>query len=435
MGNWGVVGGGMLGLSVARALRKRGHAVTVLEGAEAIGGLVSAWRLGEVTWDRHYHVILQSDAYLLSLLADLGLEDELRWVQTRAGYFVDGELRSISNALELLRFPALSLVGKLRFGGTIFWGSKVRNWRALEQMPVERWLRRWSGDRAFERMWLPLLRSKLGEAYQDTSAAFIWATIQRLYAARRSGNKAETFGYVRGGYARVLERLAERLGDEDVEVRTGVRVERVEPGPEGVRVALQGGEVEKFDQVVMTLAAPLAARLCGGLTDDERARLEGVRYLGIVCASLLLRRPLAGYYVTNLLDEGFPFTGVIEMSALVDREEQLAGHSLVYLPRYVESKDPFLRASDEEVQKVFWDGLRRIHSDLEPADLECFRISRVPHVMALPTLGYSTRVPPMRTESERIHLVSSAHILNGTLNVNETLQVGQRFLDQLPEAT
>ena len=45
----------------------------------------------------------------------------------------------------------------------------------------------------------PLLRAKLGDAYQAASAAFIWATIQRLYAARRSGLKKEMFGYVPGG--------------------------------------------------------------------------------------------------------------------------------------------------------------------------------------------------------------------------------------------
>ena len=38
-----------------------------------------------------------------------------------------------------------------------------------------------------------------------------WATIARMYAARQSGLKREMFGYVRGGYARVLERFAEVL--------------------------------------------------------------------------------------------------------------------------------------------------------------------------------------------------------------------------------
>ena len=36
---------------------------------------------------------------------------------------------------------------------------------------------------------LSLVGAKLGESYRETNAAFIWATIQRLYAARRTGLK------------------------------------------------------------------------------------------------------------------------------------------------------------------------------------------------------------------------------------------------------
>ena len=90
-----------------------------------------------------------------------------------------------------------------------------------------------SGRRAFELFWRPLLRSKLGDDFRDASAAFIWAVIQRLYAARRSGLKRERFGYVPGGYARVLERLGERLTAAGVDIRLARKVESIacDPSP------------------------------------------------------------------------------------------------------------------------------------------------------------------------------------------------------------
>jgi protoporphyrinogen oxidase len=294
-------------------------------------------------------------------------------------------------------------------------------------VPVADWLARWSGRRALERFWLPLLRSKLGESYRETSAAFIWATISRLYAARRAGLKQELLGYVRGGYARVLARFSETLEAEGVEMRLGRRVESVEGGAAsgaGVAVQLAGGPQLRFDQVVVTVAAPLAARLCPGLSAEERARLAGVRYLGIVCASLLLRRPLAGFYVTNLLDDGIPFTGVVEMSALVE-PEQLGGHSLVYLPRYLVAGDPFFALSDAEVEERFTAALERLFPGFRRQDVECFRVSRVGQVMALSTLDYSSRLPPVTTSVPGLHLLSSAHIVNGTLNVNETVDLAE----------
>ena len=93
---------------------------------------------------------------------------------------------------------------------------EIASWKQLENVPVERWRthgRAAAGSRSSG------CRS-CGEARRElpaASAAFIWATIQRLYAARRTGLNQEMFGYVPGGYAPMLERFAEVLGEEGVE--------------------------------------------------------------------------------------------------------------------------------------------------------------------------------------------------------------------------
>ena len=70
MEHWGVVGGGLLGMTLAHRLRQRGHRVTLLEAGPELGGLASAWSIGDVVWDRHYHVILLSDTHLRGLLGE-----------------------------------------------------------------------------------------------------------------------------------------------------------------------------------------------------------------------------------------------------------------------------------------------------------------------------------------------------------------------------
>lgn len=422
---WAVVGGGILGMTLALRLSQRGKQVTLFEGAPHFGGLASAWQLGDVTWDRHYHVTLLSDSRLRALLSELGLESDMQWRITRTGFFTGGRLYSMSDALEFLRFPPLGLIGKFRLGMTIVYASRLTDWKKLERIPVAEWLEKLSGRATFRQIWLPLLRSKLGENYTRVSAAFIWATIQRLYAARRSGIKREMFGYLPGGYARILDALAVRLREAGVELRPGMPAESVVPVQGGgLDVRFAGGASERFDSVAVTTPAPVAAALCRGLEEDEATRLRGIEYQGIVCASLLLRRKLSDFYVTNITDPGLPFTGVIEMTALVDPGE-FGGRALVYLPRYVPEGDPMFSMPDQEVRELFMQGLQRMHPGLRQEDVLHFGISRVKNVFALPTLNFSSRLPPMTTSVPGLHVVNSAHIVNGTLNVNETIRLAE----------
>jgi protoporphyrinogen oxidase len=426
----------MLGLTLALRLNEAGHDVAVVEAADGLGGLASAWRLGDVVWDRHYHVTLLSDIHLRRVLRELGLESEMNWVETKTGYYADGRLSSVSNTLEFLRLPSLNIIDKGRLGATILYGSKVRDWQRMEQTSVAEWLTKWSGRRTFERFWLPLLRAKLGESYRDASAAFIWATIQRLYAARRTGLKREMFGYVPGGYARILDRFTEVLSDRGVELVLGRRVESVgsaRDGDDSVRVRLEGGEERAFDSVVVTAASPVAARICEGLADDERRALEAIRYQGIVCTSVLLRKPLAPYYLTYITDD-VPFTAVVEMSAFVDRSF-FGGHSLVYLPKYVAPDDPLFSSSDDEIESRFLDALFRMYPSLEADDVITCRTSRVRQVFAIPTIGYSRTLPPVATSVPGVHILNSAHIVNGTLNVDETVQLAEAWVAGLTDGT
>lgn len=427
---WLIVGGGMMGLKLARDLAKLDQHVTVTEASPQFGGLTSAWKLGDITWDRFYHATLLSDAQLRGLLAELGLEQEIRWVETKTGFYAGGELISMSNTVEFLRFPLLNLLDKLRLGGTIFLASKLRNWKRLETMTVESWLRRWSGNRVFEKIWLPLLNAKLGEAYKITSAAFIWAHTARLYKARRSGMKTELFGYVPGGYARILDKLYQYLHELGVDLRCGSPITRIDRNASGrFDVVIGDGQHESYDQVIYTIPGQAIADSCGHLlTADENARLRGVKYLGVVCASLLLRKPISQYYVTNIVDTWVPLTGIIEMSTIVDPESQLGGNHLVYLPKYMPEDHPGLEESDADYQEKCLATLEKMYPRFSRQDVIDIKVARAKRVAALQTIRYSTRLPPVVTSVPGLYVVHSAQILKGSLNVNETLALAEEKL-------
>lgn len=428
-----IIGSGFLGLTLALRLSERGNQVTVFETANEIGGLASVWQIGDITWDKHYHVTLLSDSHTRKIVGELGLENEFEWVETKTGFYTDGKLVSMSNTLEFLKFPPLDLISKFWLGGTIFYAARVKDWKALEKISVEDWLTKLSGKKTFEKMWKPLLKAKLGEAYKETSAAFIWATIQRMYAARNSGLKKEMFGYVRGGYATILQRFGEVLREKGVEIRLKTKVlatERTENTERNLKVTFSVNPVssvaENFDKVIITAPSNIAAQICPQLTDAEKAKLNNIKYQGIVCASLLTKKSLSPYYVTNITDET-PFTGIIEMSALVDKKE-FGGNALIYLPKYVAPDDELFEKTDAEIEEKFLSALEKMYPHFSRKDVISFKISRVRNVFPIPTLNYSDKLPSIKTSVAGVYIVNSAQITNGTLNVNETIQLAEKFI-------
>ncbi len=426
-----VVGGGMLGMTLARRLQARGARITILEGTSHSGGLAAPTAIGGFTWDRFYHVILQTDTHLIALLRELGLEQRLRWAPTRTGFYMDGRLHSLSSTLDFARFPSLSVLDKVRLAATVLRAAGVRDWKPLESIRATDWLRRWSGQRTLDRIWLPLLRAKLGTNAELASAALIWAIIARLYGARRSVMKRESFGYIEGGYATILPRLEEALERRRVLVRYGARVEHVISAEEGVVLSLQGGGSSRFDAVVLTVPCGQIAALCAQLSPVERARLNAVTYQGLVCASLLLKRPLAHYYVTNITDAWVPFSAVVEMTALVDRST-FGGHSLVYLPKYVTREHPLWQQDDASIVREFVTALAGMYPAFRRDDVVACQVSRVREMLAVSTVGYSDNLaPPVRTSVPGVFIINSAQIVNGTLNVNETIGLAEKKVTEL----
>lgn len=427
--SWCIIGGGMLGLSLAHKLSAPNRRITVLESSDRFGGLADAWQLGPITWDRHYHVTLLSDQHVAALLADIGLGDDMRWTTTKTDFYTGGQFYPLNNAIDYIRFPPLNLLDKARLAFTIIYASSIRNGVKLESVPVSTWLTRLSGRRTYERIWKPLLRAKLGPNHAVASASFIWSVINRFYAARRSGLKTEMFGTVKGGYARIIERLMDSLEKRGVIARTNSPVQSVRAIEGGLEVRTESG-AKLFDRVIVTAAGGLAAQMCKGLNDDERQRLLGLRYQGVVCSSLLLKKPLRGRYLTYLADESIPFTGVIEMTAVVDPAD-FGGRTLVYLPCYVPSGDPLFEVPDDVIRQRCIDALSRMYETFEADDVLAFKVSRARHVMAVQALNYSQSVPRTETSVPGLFIVNSSQIINGNLNVDETIGLADRAASHL----
>jgi protoporphyrinogen oxidase len=237
----------------------------------------------------------------------------------------------------------------------------------------------------------------------------------------------EQLGHVSGGYKTVFDRLKELIHAAGGEIRTRVSVNRIAPCPQGGLWVSYDGHQERFDKVIFT--SPV--NVLQGVASPELVRLANgrgtVEYLGVICLVLVTRRPLVPYYVVNIADSRIPFTGVIGTSNVVSPEET-AGRYLTYLPKYVLSDDPLLRRTNEELQELFFEGVRLMFPDLKTGEIERVHINRAFRVQPLQVMNYSHLVPQVTTLHEDFFVLNTSQFVNATLNNNEVIKSVDEFL-------
>lgn len=422
-----------MGMALANRLAGDGHAVTVKERSDQLGGLATWHNYGDFYWDRFYHVILPSDKHLIGFISELGLGEELEWRRTRTGFYVNEKMHSISSNLEFLKFPYLSIFSKIRLALTMIYCSRIDDWKKLEQEPVEDWLIRISGVKNYEKLWKPLLLAKLGENYKRVSAVFIWSYIKRLFSARDKSASAEHLGHVSGGYKMIFERLRENIERAGGKIHIGKSVTSVRPASNGRLIVIEDDHTEEYDHVICTSPVPVLRKIVSPELVAISKDGADVEYLGVVCAVVVSREPLVPFYVVNIADRNVPFTGVIGMSTVIDTANT-GGRNLTYLPKYILSTDAAFQKTDDEFEKEFVDGLRRMLPDFDDRQIESIHINRAVTVQPLQVTGYSKLVPKVATKHSNFFVLNTSQFVNATLNNNEVIGAVNRFYDNHREA-
>jgi protoporphyrinogen oxidase len=417
-----IIGAGIGGLSAAYDLQRAGCQVSIYEAADSVGGLASGFKEPHWDWtvEKYYHHWFASDRHILGLIKELGWQDQVIFPRPLTVMYHQGRFYPFDSILAAVLFPGLGWgVDKVRFGLVGLYLRLTNNWKPLEKVTVDAWLRRWAGDRVYELMWEPLLVGKFGPHYKQVNMAWMWARLK----ARTS-----RLGTFQGGFQAFADRLAERLRTMGVEINLSEGVESIQPESSGVLIVKTGSGERAFDQVLSTTSPGLMARMAPSLPAGYLQGLLDLKSMGAVVMVLAMKQQLSeqGYYWFNLPKAaGFPFLALVEHTNFLS-SEHFGGDHIVYCGDYLEDGHEYFNLSKEQLLERFLAVLPRFNPKFKADWVRQSWLFRTKYAQPVPELNHSQKVPSIRTPIAGLYFASMSQVYPWDRGTNFAVEVARK---------
>ncbi|GAB4478429.1 MAG: NAD(P)/FAD-dependent oxidoreductase [Anaerolineales bacterium] len=418
-----VIGAGFGGLAAAYDLVKAGHAVTLFEAADYVGGLASGFKEPHWEWsmEKYYHHWFATDRYMLQLIDELGWRNQVRFPRPYTVVYYQGKFYPFDSIPQMALFPGLGWgVDKMRFGLVGLFLRLTNNWQALEKTTVEAWMRRWAGDRVYELMWQPLMIGKFGERYAPlVNMAWMWARIKA---------RTTRLGTFEGGFQAFADRFADHLKKMGLTLHLSCAVERLLRAQEGGwKVHSAAGEAY-FDQVLVTQSPSMLARLAPELPSEYLRGLLSLKSMGAVVLIFSLKHPLSpqGYYWYNIpKSAGFPFLALVEHTNFVPAR-YFGGEHLIYCGDYLETDHEYFQLSQDQLVERFSPALQRINANFSLQWINKTWLFRTPYAQPVPFVNHSRNIPSIRTPLGGLYYASMSQVYPWDRGTNFAVEIGRR---------
>ncbi len=422
-----IIGAGVAGMSGAWDFARAGHDVTIYEAEATVGGLAGGFRDDGWAWsmEKFYHHWFETDSEILSLADELGLREKIIFPRPKTSYWIDGKVYRSEMNLSMLRLP-LSLMSLFRMGlAGVYLKFLTRDWRGLEKVTADQWLRRWMGDEAYRRLWQPLLIGKFADQYREVNMAWLWARIK---------TRSIRLGIFQGGFQAFLDAFAEKLLAAGVRMRLGTPISRIASVGGKPVLTTPDGDIS-YDIVLTTTSPALLLRMAPELAATAYGQqAAALRSIGALCVVLALKQPLLtdGTYWLNLpatssdkRETRFPFLALVEHTQWMDRANY-GGDHLVYCGDYVPVTHEYFSMSEDALVQRFTSVLNTVNPAFKPEWIRKSWVFRAPYAQPVPGVEHSQNIPGLQTPLPALYWASMSQVYPWDRGTNFAVEIGRR---------
>jgi protoporphyrinogen oxidase len=424
-----IIGAGATGLAAAYDLTRQGHSVLIYEAASEVGGLAAGFR--DESWDwtleKFYHHWFSSDDAVLGLIEEMGLSHKVilprpitsLWLNSKI-YPMDRPNIPVAN----LRLP-ISWPAKIRYGVAGLYLKFSKNWKPMERVTADAWLRRYMGNEAYEKLWRSLLIAKFGMYYDKVNMAWFWARVYK---------RTPHLGTFEGGFQAFLETLAERVKQQGAEICLNTPIDRVEKLANGKLGVVIGDKTEEYDAVISTASPQLMRRMVPSLPAEYAAKLDNLKSMGAAVIVLALKHQLLtdGTYWLSLPSSQpdktkaeFPFLALVEHTNYMD-SAHYGGDHIVYCGDYIAPDHEYFALSEEELVKRFTSILTTFNPNFSPDWIRKSWVFRARYAQPIPFVNHSEALPALRTPIEGLYLANMSQVYPWDRGTNYAIDMGRQ---------
>ena len=422
-----VLGAGPMGLAVAYQLALDGHQPVLFEADDRVGGMTATFDFGGLEIERYYHFHCISDHAFLQMLEELGIADQMRWTETKMGYWYQDRLQPWGNPLALLRFRGLSFMAKFRYGLHAFLSTKRDDWRPLDKVEASGWIKRWVGAEAWEVLWRRLFDYKFYDYAHGLSAAWIWSRVRRIGRSRYSLFR-EKLGYLEGGSSTLLNVMRSAIEAQGGEIRLKSAIEKVVIRDDKVLGVQVSGQLEGFDKVISTIPLPYVPRLIPDLPAEILAKFSAIKNIAVVCVIAKLKKAVTENFWLNTNDPDMDIPGLVEYTNLRPLDKHV-----VYVPFYVPGEHPLFAEPDEAFLSKVQRYLKKINPSLTDDDFVDMRASRYRYAQPICDPGYLEKLPPVGLPVQGLWVADTSYYYPEDRGISESIGFGRQMAKMATE--